>query len=114
VDVVDGRLRGGRQGVTAEQVLEAPLPCVVALAGSTNSPRYPSFRDIVAAKKKEIETRTLADLGVAASEVGIPGARTLVLALAAPPARRAAGEVIEDDGNGGAWLAAFIPKQGLV
>jgi electron transfer flavoprotein beta subunit len=113
VDVVDGRLRGGRQGVTEEQVLEAPLPCVVALAGSTNVPRYPSFRDIVAAKKKDIETRTLTDLGVAATEVGIAGARTSVVALAAPPARRAPGEVIEDDGNGAEWLAAFITNRRL-
>jgi electron transfer flavoprotein beta subunit len=113
VDVVDGRLRGGRQGVTAEQVLEAPLPCVVALAGSTNVPRYPSFRDIVAAKKKDIETRTLADLGVAATEVGSAAARTSVRALAAPPARESAGEVIEDDGNGAAWLEAFLKKRGL-
>ena len=113
VEVVDGRLRGGRQGVTAEQVLEAPLPCVVALAGSTHVPRYPSFRDIVAAKKKDIETRTLADLGVGATEVGVTAARTSVLALAAPPERQAAGEIIEDDGNGAAWLAAFIAKRGL-
>jgi electron transfer flavoprotein beta subunit len=113
VDVVDGRLRGGRQEVTHEQVLEAPLPCMVALAGSTNVPRFPSFRDIVAAKKKEIETRTLADLGVAAAEAGIAAARTSVLALAAPPARQASGEVIEDDGNGAAWLEAFITSRGL-
>jgi electron transfer flavoprotein beta subunit len=113
LDVVDGRLRGGRQAVTEEQVLEAPLPCVVALAGSTNVPRYPSFRDIVAAKKKEIESRTLADLGIAAAEVGIAGARTSVLALATPPARQAAGEIIEDDGNGAAWLAAFMTTRGL-
>jgi electron transfer flavoprotein beta subunit len=114
VDVIDGRLRGGRQEVTAEQVLEAPLPCVVALAGSTNVPRYPSFRDIVAAKKKDIETRTLADLGIPAADVGIAGARTSVLALAAPPARRSGGEVIEDDGNGAAWLEAFLTSRGLV
>ncbi len=113
IDVVDGHLRGGRQGVTAEQVLEAQLPCVVALAGSTNVPRYPSFRDIVAAKKKDIETRTLADLGVAASSVGIAAARTSVLALAAPPSRRASGEIIDDDGNGAAWLEAFLTARGL-
>jgi electron transfer flavoprotein beta subunit len=113
VDVTDGRLRGGRQEVTAEQVLEAPLPCVVALAGSTNVPRYPSFRDIVTAKKKDIEARTLSDLGVGAGEVGTASARTSVLALAAPPARRAAGEVIEDNGNGAAWLQAFLTERGL-
>ena len=111
VDVVDGRLRGGRQEVTQEQVLEAPLPCVVALAGSTNVPRYPSFRDIVAAKKKDIESRSLADLGVSDTDVGSSAARTSVLALAAPPARQAAGEVIEDDGNGAAWLSTSSRRE---
>ena len=113
VDVADGGVRGGRQGVSAEQVLEAPLPCVIALSGSTNVPHYPSFRDIVAAKKQVIETRTLADLGVAPAEIGVAAARTSVRAIAAPPARRAAGEVIEDSGNGAAWLEAFLTARGL-
>ena len=113
VDAVDGRLRGGRQGVTAEQVLDAPLPCVVALSGSTNVPRYPSFRNIVAAKKQEIETWALADLGVAATEVGAAAARTTVLAMAAPPPRRTVGEVVEDNGQGAAWLHAFLSERGL-
>lgn len=113
IEVADGRLRGARQVVGGEQVLEASLPCVVSLAGSANSPRYPSFRDIVSAKKQAIERLALAELGLRPTDVGAPAARTNVLEFAAPPARGSAGEVIDDGGRGAAWLSDFLVERGL-
>ena len=61
------RLRGGRG---------ARLPAVVSVVEKINEPRYPSFKGIMAAKKKPVETLALADLGVDAGEVGLAGAWT--------------------------------------
>src|SRR4051794_1285798 len=64
IEVTDGRVRGNRQTTDTEVVLETSTPCIVGLGGSTNVPRYPAFRDIVAAKKKQIERLSLADLAI--------------------------------------------------
>ena len=73
--------RATRQTSVSEVVLDAPTPCVVALSGSANTPRYPSFREVVTAKRKEIIVLSAADLGLTPSEVGWAGARTRVLGL---------------------------------
>jgi electron transfer flavoprotein beta subunit len=113
VEVVGDVLRGNRQTADDEVVLESPMPCIVGLGGSANVPRYPTFRDIVASRKKLIERLTLADLGIDAGSVGTAGARTRVVAVSTAPSRRGAGEVITDDGNGAAWLFDYITARGL-
>ena len=113
VEVVGEHIRGTRQTADGEVVLECPMPCIVGLGGSANIPRYPSFRDIVAAKKKPIERWSLADLGIDEGSVGQGGARTVVVAVAPPPPRRRAGEVIKDEGHGAAWLFDYINSRGL-
>ena len=108
-----GRLRAARQVAGGDQVVRA-APCIVALSGSANTPRYPSFRDIVQAKKKTIVTISLADLGVPPDQVGTAGAKTEVLSVAPAPPRRTSGEVLEDGGQGAAWLAEFLGSKGLL
>ena len=54
--------------------LEAPLPAIVSTWDTINEPRYPSFKGIMAAKKKPVETKTLADLGIDPSTVGLASA----------------------------------------
>jgi electron transfer flavoprotein beta subunit len=78
-----------------------------------NEPRYPSFKGIMAAKKKPVSTVTVADLGVDASEVGLSGAWTQVLE-AAPKPPRSAGQRVEDGGDGGAKIAEFLVGQKLI
>ena len=113
VQLDGGTVRGTRHAAEAELVLEAPLPCVVALSGSVNAPRYPTFRDVVASKRKEIAVRSAADLGLPPDACGWQGARTSVLGLAAAPPRRAGGTVVEDDGHAAEWLFQFIAGRGL-
>ena len=55
------------------QVVEASTPAVVSVVEKINEPRYPSFKGIMAAKKKPVETYALADLGVDAGDVGLGG-----------------------------------------
>src|ERR1700761_3747432 len=86
-----------------EQVEGAP-PAVISVVEKINDPRYPSFKGIMAAKSKPIEVKALADLGLDAGEVGLENSWSAVESFEnAPP--RAAGEVVKDEGNGGAAIA---------
>ena len=94
-----------------EQV-EAPLPAVVSVTDQINEPRYPNFRAIMGARKKPVETLALADLGLAAEQVGDAAARTRVLSAAARPERER-GTIIIDSGDGGKQLAQWLVDQNL-
>ncbi|MFF0945430.1 electron transfer flavoprotein subunit beta/FixA family protein [Kocuria sp. CPCC 205300] len=100
---------------TETEVLEvaAELPALVAVTDRINTPRYPNFKAIVAAKKKPVLTWSAADLGLGPGDVGLAGSLTRVLeAVPRPP--RAAGEVVRDEGEGGIRLAEFLVAQKLV
>jgi electron transfer flavoprotein beta subunit len=94
-------------------VLRAELPAVVSVNEKINEPRYPSFKGIMAAKKKTVTTLSAADLGLDPSTVGAAGALTAVTAVAPKPPK-AAGEKVVDDGDGGSRVAAFLVAQKLV
>jgi electron transfer flavoprotein beta subunit len=113
LEIVGDRVRGNRQSAHAEVVLEGPMPCIVGLGGSANVPRYPSFRDMVAARKKPIDRLSLADLGIDPASVGSAGARTAVVSVGTAPPRRTAGEIVRDEGDGAAWLFDWIHSRGL-
>src|SRR5256885_13943150 len=66
----DGSLRVKRQTEFGYDVIESPLPAVVAVSDAINQPRYPSPNGIMGAKKKPFHTLSLADLGVEAGEAG--------------------------------------------
>ena len=71
-------MRGKRQTEFGYDVIEAPLPAVVAVSDAINEPRYPSLKGIMGAKKKPQETLSLGDLGVDADDAGEAGsARTV-------------------------------------
>ena len=93
--------------------LEATLPAVISVGEKINEPRYPSFKGIMAAKKKPVETLGVADLGVDAGDVGLANAWSTVVE-AAPKPPREAGQRIEDDGDGGAKIAEYLVGQKLI
>jgi len=106
----DGKVRGKRQTEYGYDVIEAPLPAVVAVSDAINEPRYPSLKGIMGAKKKPQETVSLSELGLDAGEVGEAGSRTEVYALGAPPARGDT-EKIEDDGTAAEKILAFLQER---
>ncbi len=106
----NGSLRVKRQTEFGYDVIEAPLPAVVAVSDAINEPRYPSLKGIMGAKKKPQEVLTLADLGV---EAGDAGSKTEVLALGAPPARGDSRK-IEGDGNAAQAIVDFLTEKRLV
>ncbi|WP_405858896.1 electron transfer flavoprotein subunit beta/FixA family protein [Streptomyces sp. NBC_00090] len=113
VSVDGGTVKGRRDGDSATELLEAPLPAVVSVTDQSGEARYPSFKGIMAAKKKPVEELDLDDLDIDADEVGLAGAWTLVDAVAARPARTQ-GTIVADEGDGGKQLAAFLATQKFI
>ena len=113
VTVDGGALTVHRETDDGVTVLSADLPAVVSVGEKINEPRYPSFKGIMAAKKKKVTTLSLADVGLDASQVGAAGALTAVVE-ATPKPPKSAGEKIVDGGDGGAQVAAFLVAQKLI
>src|SRR5215218_3805437 len=66
----DGKLTVKRQTEFGYDVIEAPLPAVVAVSDAINEPRYPSLKGIMGAKSKPQETVSLSDLRVEDERAG--------------------------------------------
>jgi len=94
-------------------VVTGALPAVVSVVEKINEPRYPSFKGIMAAKKKPVQTLSLADISVDADAVGLAGSATAVADFAARPPR-AAGTVVKDEGDGGSKVAAFLAERKFI
>jgi electron transfer flavoprotein beta subunit len=111
--VADGTVTGRRDGDAASETIEARLPAIVSVTDQINEPRYPSFKGIMAAKKKPFETWSLADLGIDPGQVGLDAAWSVVEEVTKRPPR-SAGEVVTDEGDGGVKLADFLAAQKFV
>jgi electron transfer flavoprotein beta subunit len=85
----------------------------VSVTDQSGEARYPSFKGIMAAKKKPVESWDLSDLEIEAEEVGLEGAYTTVEAAAERPARTA-GTIVKDEGEGGKQLAEFLASQKFI
>jgi electron transfer flavoprotein beta subunit len=113
VEVDGSALRIHREADYGYDVVEAHLPAVISVVEKINEPRYPSFKGIMAAKKKPVETLQLADAGIDPATVGLASAATEVVSFAARPPRQA-GTVVKDEGDGGAKAAEFLVAQKFI
>jgi electron transfer flavoprotein beta subunit len=113
VEVSEGSVKIERQTDTGYDVVEGSMPAVVSVVEKINEPRYPSFKGIMAAKKKPLTTLTLADAGIEAGKVGLGGSGTSVTDVTARPPK-AAGQIVKDEGDGGSKLADFLIAAKLV
>jgi len=113
LSVADGRVRVKRQTEFGYDVIEAPLPAVVAVSDAINEPRYPSLKGIMGAKKKPFETLAVSDTGVEPGDAGEAGSATEVLALGAPPSRGDALK-IEGDANAAQAIVDFLVEKRLI
>src|SRR5919112_6278594 len=104
----EGKVTVKRQTEFGYDVIEAPLPAVLAVSDAVNEPRYPSLKGIMGAKSKPQQTVSLGDLGVEGLE-----SRTEVYALNDPPARGDS-KKIEDDGNAAQQIVDFLAEKRLV
>jgi electron transfer flavoprotein beta subunit len=113
VEVADGTVKIERQTDTGYDVVEASTPAVVSVVEKINEPRYPSFKGIMAAKKKPLTTLSLADAGIEADKVGFSGSGTEVAEFAPRPPKQA-GQIVKDEGDGGVKLADFLASQKFI
>ncbi len=111
--VGEGTVTIRRDGDTASETIEASLPALVSVTDQINEPRYPSFKGIMAAKKKPVEQWGLADLGIDSSQVGLDAAWTSVVSVSKRPPR-AQGQIVPDEGDGGSRLAEFLAGQKFI
>jgi electron transfer flavoprotein beta subunit len=113
VTVADGTVSGRREGETASVRVHSALPAVVSVTDRCGDARYPSFKGIMAAKKKPLESLDLSDLGIEPEQVGRSAARSAVDRAAKRPPRTQ-GEIVADEGAAGAGLAAFLTAKKFI
>jgi electron transfer flavoprotein beta subunit len=106
-------LTAERQTEEGYEIVSAATPAVVSVWDTINEPRYPSFKGIMAAKKKPVQNLGLADLGVPADQVGWAGATSTVLEHSKRPPR-SAGQKITDEGDGGVKLVEYLVTEKFV
>jgi electron transfer flavoprotein beta subunit len=98
---------------TGYQTVSGATPAIISVVEKINDPRYPSFKGIMAAKSKPIDTKSLADLGLDEGEVGLANAWSQVTSFEnAPP--RAAGQTVKDEGNGASAIADYLASKKLI
>jgi electron transfer flavoprotein beta subunit len=114
VEIQGDQVRIKRDGDTATEVIGGTMPLVLSVTDQSGEARYPSFKGIMAAKKKPLETWSLADIGVDADQVGLSVAWSAVEETAARPPRTA-GEIVKDeDGSGATALAEFLASKKFI
>jgi electron transfer flavoprotein beta subunit len=109
----DGKVTVKRQTEFGYDVIEAPVPVVLAVSDAINEPRFPSLKGIMGAKSKPQETVSTGDLGLSQEQVGEAGSRTEVYALSDPPARGDSVK-IEDDGSAAQKIVDFLAEKKLL
>jgi electron transfer flavoprotein beta subunit len=107
-------LRAKRQTEHGYDVIEAPLPAVISVSDAINTPRLPSIKAIMGAKKKPTDVVSAADAGIDASRVGASGAKSVVAAISPPPSKES-GQRIEDSGGDSApAIVQFLAERGVI
>ena len=114
VETQGDQIRIKRDNEGSTEVIGATLPVVLSVTDQTGEARYPSFKGIMAAKKKPLETWSLADLGVDAELVGLTAATSAVEEAAARPPRTAGEIVTDEDGSGAAALTEFLASKKFI
>jgi len=110
IECSDGRVKINRQTADGYHVVQCELPALITVTAGVNEPRYASFKGIMAAKKKPVETLSLADLGLSGDDVAI---KQSIVELAAAEERKA-GEVVQDDGSGATRIADFLQEAKVI
>ncbi|WP_104089673.1 electron transfer flavoprotein subunit beta/FixA family protein [Arthrobacter sp. GMC3] len=108
IELSGGKVSGERQGEAGTLTVSAVLPAVVTVTERTAEARFPNFKGILTAKRKPVNTVSVADLGVQD-----PAARAVLVAHSPRPAR-VAGKKILDDGTAGTLLADYLIENRLV
>ena len=114
IETQGDQVRVKRDGDTATEVIGATMPLVLSVTDQTGEARYPSFKGIMAAKKKPMETFSLSDLGVEADQVGLSVSWTEVQETTERPPRTAGEIVTDEEGSGATALTEFLASKKFI
>jgi electron transfer flavoprotein beta subunit len=103
-----------RDGDVATEVIGATAPLVLSVTDQSGEARYPSFKGIMAAKKKPLETWSLSDIGVDADKVGLDAAWSAVEGTEERPPRSQGEIVTDEDGSGATALVEFLASKKFI
>jgi electron transfer flavoprotein beta subunit len=109
VEITGDSVKVERQTEAGYDEVESPLPAVVTVTAGVVEPRYPSFKGIMAAKSKPVETLTAADLGIDAGQIGPSGSRQEITSVSDAEAR-AGGEIVVDEGEAHQQIIQFLEQ----
>jgi electron transfer flavoprotein beta subunit len=107
VEIGDGKVTIHRQTMAGYDVVTSKLPAVVSVTAGVVEPRYPTFKGIMDAKKKPVETLSLGDLGVE------PAPEQQVVSIVDAP-ERGAGQKIEDDGEAHLAIVSMLERRKVI
>ena len=113
VEIDASTVRIQRQTDAGWATVEGHTPAVVSVIEKINEPRYPSFKNILASKKRPVTTLSISELGLLAEDVGLAGSRSSVVSFAVRPAKQA-GIVVRDEGDGGLKVADFLSAENFI
>ncbi len=114
VEMQGKEVRIRRDGDTATEIVGGTAPLVLSVTDQSGEARYPSFKGIMAAKKKPVETWSLSDLGLDGSQVGLSAAWSQVEDTTARPPRTQGEIVTDEDGSGATALAEFLASKKFI
>ena len=114
VELDGDTVRIRRDGDISTDTVEATLPAVVSVTDQSGEARYPSFKGIMAAKKKPLATWSLGDLGIEPAQVGLSAAYSAVESVEARPPRTAGQIVTDEDGSGATALVEFLAAKKFI
>jgi electron transfer flavoprotein beta subunit len=107
IEVDGSTVRIRRDSDTGSQDVEAALPALVSVTDQTGEARYPSFKGIMAGKKKPVQTLSLADLGIDPAAVGSGAAKSVTRSAEIRPPKQA-GTVVTDEGDAATQIADYL------
>lgn len=107
VETGNGSITIHRQTVAGYDVVTSGLPAVVSVTAGVVEPRYPTFKGIMDAKKKPIETLSMGDLGAERAP------EQLVLSIVDAP-ERTGGRKIEDDGEAHLAIVSLLTERKVI
>ena len=114
LEVAGSSLKAKRQTEHGYDLIEAPVPAVVSVSDAINTPRLPSIKAIMGAKKKPLDTVSAADAGIDSSQVGESGAKSVVRTVSPPPAKEAGRRLEDAGGDSVPAVVEFLAERGVV
>ena len=115
MDLADNVATCERQAEYGYDTVAVELPAVISVGDAINEPRYPSLKAIMGAKKKPLDVKAAADVGIDAGKVGVDGSQVSCGDFKAPPSKES-GRIIEDEDTNEtvAEIVAWLEERKLI